>query len=158
MKLCYNKIVIFSKRKIIANGTVRYYNPCRMSEGTVAEGVRELCEQYAAPMPVRVQAADGYLVTMFRQDKNIVVHLLAEDYDTDIDHHLDEIRFHRSRVNFVNKVEPMGVSGTVRFAVDGKAQVYTPFQTEGGRAEVAHGVCTVTLPRGCAYALIRVEN
>jgi hypothetical protein len=132
------------------------YNPGRMCE--VTDSVIQLCRTYASPMPVQILEAQGYYVTCFRDEAGITLHLLAADYDVDIDHHLDQIRFHRSRVNFVNKVEPMGVSGTVRFAVDGKAQVYTPFQTEGGRAEVADGVCTVTLPQGCAYALIRVEN
>ena len=133
-----------------------HYNPGRMSD--VAQDVRKLCQTYASKIPVQVLEAEGYYVTCFRNETGITLHLLAADYDVDIDHHLDEIRFHRSRVNFVNKVEPIGVSRTVRVALDGRAQVYTPFHREGGKVETADGVCTVTLPEGCAYALVRVEN
>ena len=133
-----------------------HYNPGRMCE--VTDEVIALCRRCAASMPVQVLEAEGYYVTCFRDEAGITLHLLAADYDVDIDHHLDEIRFHRSRVNYVNKVEPIGVSRTARFALSGKAQVYTPFQSEGGQVKIADGVCTVTLPEGCAYALIRAEN
>ncbi|MBQ9974693.1 MAG: hypothetical protein IJP02_07040 [Oscillospiraceae bacterium] len=135
-----------------------YYNPCRMSEGTVAEGVRELCEQYAAPMPVRVQAADGYLVTMFRQDKNIVVHLLAEDYDTDIDHHLDEIRFHRSRVNLITKVTPIHTADVLSLSAPVVPKVYTPIDADcAAGIRSGAGECTVSLSKPCSYVILYFE-
>ena len=45
-------------------------------------------------MPLQVLEAEGYYVTMFRSEQAVVLHFLAADYDVDIDHHLDEIRFH----------------------------------------------------------------
>lgn len=37
-----------------------------------------------------------------------VVQLLAEDYDADINHELDAIRTHRSRVNLLTTITPIG--------------------------------------------------
>lgn len=135
-----------------------FYNPCRMEEDAVARAVLDYCRSFAKPMPLQVEGADGYLVTMFRNETGLTVHLLAEDYDTDIDHKLDEIRFHRSRVNYITKVEPVGVSRTVRLRTDKIPVVYTPFNQEGAQVEQDEtGAFTIHLPECCSYALLRVQ-
>ena len=91
---------------------------------------------------------------MFQNDGSIVVHLLAEDFDTDIDHHLDEIRFHRSRVNFINKVEPIGISETVKIEANSAPVVYTPFNDEPAQISSSGNIHTIVLPKQCSYALI----
>lgn len=131
-----------------------FYHPERMS-GTVADGVIELCRKHARKMPLQILESDGYLTTMFQSDKGITVHLLAADYDVDIDHHLDEIRFHRSRVNYVNKVEPIGVTRTIRIATSCVPEVYLPLNKEQARVHSEGGVCTVELPEKCSYIVMR---
>jgi len=131
-----------------------FYNPCRMGAGTVTEKTIELCREYASALPLRILSAEGYLVNMFRTKDGIVVHMLAADYDVDIDHHLDEIRYHRSRVNYVNYVKPAGVARVVRIAAQAMPEVYLPFHEETAEVQFGNGECTVSLPEDCAYLLL----
>ncbi|MBE6689789.1 MAG: hypothetical protein E7590_00715 [Ruminococcaceae bacterium] len=141
--------------KRVADGI--YYNPKRISEGA-GEGMVELCEKYGRRSPVRVTASQGYLITAFETEKGFILHLLAGDYDTDIDHHLDEIRFHRSRVNFVNKAEPVGISREVLVASEISPRVFTPFNgEESAVCREAKGY-RITLPEKTAYAILYFEK
>jgi len=133
-----------------------YYNPCRVGEGDTSEQMLALCRRYIKPMPVTVEASQGYLITMFRSDAGVTVHLLAEDYDVDIDHHLDEIRFHRSRVNFVNYVKPIGISEQLTITANAIPQVWTPFDDVPSVVDAADGTYRITLPEGTAYAILYV--
>ena len=117
----------------------------------------ELCEKYSKKFPVRIVESNGYLITVFKSDKGIIVHMLAEDYDTDIDHHLDEIRFHRSRVNFVNKVEPVGVSRSVRLESKTAPKVFTPFNSEDTVVADCENGYDITLPEKTSYAILYFE-
>ena len=94
------------------------------------------------------------MITTFRGEDGLTLQLLAEDYDTDIDHHLDEIRYHRSRVNYINKVVPVGVSRSVVLRTAAVPKVYTPFNGEETAICLKDGVCTLTLPPDCAYVII----
>jgi len=131
-----------------------YYNPHRVFDGGIDESLLALCRQYMRPMPVAVKEAEGYLITMFERDDAILVHLLAADYDTDIDHHLDEIRFHRSRVNLVNKVTPIGIGRELRFRCAGAPEVFTPFSDKASEIVCEDGECVVRLPEKTAYAIL----
>jgi len=135
-----------------------FYNPHRVGDGKVTGAVLELCGKYAKKMPMKVLQADGYLITMFRNEQGITMHFLAEDYDVDIDHHLDEIRFHRSRVNYVNKVEPINVTRTICVAAEQTPQVYLPLNEEQAQVAVKDGVCTIHLPEACSYFLANFSD
>jgi len=132
-----------------------FYNPRRTSEEATAKAVLQLCETYAKPMPMKVLESEGYLVTMFEGEEGTNMHFLAADYDTDIDHQLDEIRFHRSRVNLITKVEAIGVTRTIRIAADSKPQVFCPVDDVQAQVEQNDGICTITLPKNCSYILVR---
>ena len=135
-----------------------YHNPHRISQNLNAENLLALCHQFARPLPLTVTKAEGYLVSVSESDTHINVQLLAEDYDVDIDHRLDSIRFHRSRVNYITKVEPAGVDTTIQLATDKLPKVYTPFAE--GKAEItaADGEYTVKLPDKCSYAILSFEK
>jgi hypothetical protein len=135
-----------------------YYHPFRMSGKRITAQVLELCRKYAAPMPLQVLESEGYLVTMFRDEKGIVAHFLAAEYDVDIDHELDNARFHRSRVNFVNKAEAAGVTDTLRLAAEVTPSVWLPLN-DGAQARVVaeQGVVTVKIPEKCSYIVMRFE-
>ncbi|MBQ8230520.1 MAG: hypothetical protein IJZ34_01110 [Lachnospiraceae bacterium] len=137
--------------KKVADGI--FYNPWRVSDGA-AEGMIKLCSKYAKKMPVRIVDSEGYLITAFKSERGIIIHLLAEDYDTDIDHHLDEIRFHRSRVNFVNKADPIGISRKVQVEADTEPQVFTPFNSEDTDVVHDENGYTLSLPEKTAYAIL----
>ena len=128
------------------------YNPCRTA--AVQDALLEYCRSWARTLPVAVYEQKGYLITVFQGSDGITVQLLAEDYDTDIDHHLDEIRYHRSRVNYVNKVDPVGISRQVILGTDKAPEVYTPFNSEPTKTFTDNNVCTLTLPEKCAYAIL----
>jgi hypothetical protein len=106
-------------------------------------------------MPVALADAQGYLCTMFEAEDQITVHFLAEDYDVDIDHELDSIRFHRSRVNLVNKVEPIGIGRILKINASVAPVVYTPFNQEPAKVTFDGKTVTVELPEKCAYALLK---
>lgn len=107
-----------------------YYRPHRIGKTNQAR-VLELCRKYMKDMPVKVLESKGYLSTMQVSDERNVLHFLAADYDVDINHELDKIRYHRSRVNLLTKIEPIGVDGKLTFEADRMPEVFLPF-TEGG--------------------------
>lgn len=135
-----------------------YYNPHRVSDGELTDSLLDLCHRYGKKAPVKVEKSEGYFINTFTSKDGALVHLLAEDYDTDIDHKLDEMRFHRSRVNFINKVEPIGVSREVTLGTDAIPVVYTPFNDEPSRVEISNGKCVLTLPVSCPYAILKFKN
>ena len=130
-----------------------YYNPARCPAD-----LSLLCSRFAKPLPVKVLQYKGYLCTVFEREDAFVLHLLAEDYDTDIDHKLDEMRFHRSRVNFINKVTPVGIERTLKLQTDKTPVVYTPFHREQATVERQGEAFTVTLPENCAYAIVEIQK
>ena len=134
-----------------------FYNPHRIHEGNVAEGVLELCREFCKPLPVQITQSEGFAVTTFKNDKGIVVQLLATEYDTDIDHHLDEIRFHRSRVNFINKADPVGVTQIIRGLGMVPTKVYTPFSEVPAEILEEPGGFTVKLAEKTAYVILHFE-
>ena len=135
-----------------------YYQPHRIDEGAVGEEVLALCKQYCKPLPVQITENDGYAVTTFCNDNGVVVQLLATEYDTDIDHHLDEIRFHRSRVNFINKADPEGVTQVIRGKAEKLPIVYTPFENIHVDVTMDNGVFTVKLAEKTAYVILHFQK
>lgn len=128
-----------------------WYHPHRMSDGLVGEALLQKCVPLLRPLPVQVLSSEGYIITMFRSEKRILVHFLAEHYDVDIDHKLDEMRTHRSRVNYVNRVTPIGVGKTVTLKAKSAPQVFAPFNTAPVEIAKSETGFTLTLPDDCAY-------
>lgn len=134
-----------------------YYNPHRAADGKVTAEMVERTRQKALTLPVEVVSADGYLMNMFRDGERVLVHLYAADFDTDIDHHLDEIRTHRSRVNLVIKAKPIDIARTVRVRTDRKLTVYVPFREEPVQIARSGDCYDITLPEDCFYAIFEVQ-
>lgn len=137
----------------VENGLL--FNPHRMSEGKITNTLIDTVRGYLGQMPLEVLSAKGYMITLFEKEDSIILHLLAADYDTDIDHKLDEMRFHRSRVNYVNKVEPVGVEQNVALRFGGEIEVYTPFDQKESKVERGDGTWRITLPEKTAYAILK---
>ena len=135
-----------------------YYNPHRISDGKISGSLLKLVARFAKKIPIEIVSSEGYMVTVFESKDAYTVHFLASEYDTDIDHELDEMRFHRSRVNFVNKVTPKGVTDTLKIVAHKAPQVYTPFSKGVSETTLADGICTVLLPKDTAYAILRFEK
>jgi len=131
-----------------------YYHPQRICQEANNAKLLELCRRYMRPMPVKLLRAEGYLSTMYKTEDQITLHLLAEDYDVDIDHALDSIRFHRSRVNLVTKADPIGIDGVLQLETKVAPTVYTPFNKEAASVRMEGDQCTVILPEKCPYALL----
>ena len=131
------------------------YNPHRASDGKLDESFVALCRQYAGRLPVEIEFSKGYLTTVFETNDGLVIHFLAEDYDTDIDHELDEMRFHRSRVNFINKVTPINIDKRLRLRSDLNAEVFVPFRTESATVTRTDGGYEITLPDDTFYAIVK---
>ena len=131
-----------------------YHNPHRITDPLDEEAFLALCRKFIRPLPVQVEKATGYLVSVFETAERHTVQLLAEDYDVDIDHHLDSIRFHRSRVNFITTVAPAGVDGNIILATEKAPAVYTPFAEGAAEVTVRDGKCHIQLPKDCSYAIL----
>ena len=135
-----------------------FYQPHRLDEGNVASEVLDLCRVHCKPLPVQITECDGFAVTTFENNSGIVVQLLAMEYETDIDHHLDEIRFHRSRVNYINKVEPIGVTKTIRGIGQAPAKVYTPFNEAVAEVVDSADGFEVRLPEDTTYVILHFNK
>ena len=134
-----------------------FYNSRRLNGQLEAE-LTELVRRFVKPQPVEILQSRGYLFSFSRHEGGTVVQALAADYDVDIDHELDAMRSHRSRVNLLTKIEAMGVDREIRLAASGKVQVFTPLNREEAAVVQENGVCTVTLPEKCSYAVFYFPN
>lgn len=130
-----------------------FYHPHRLGD-TNRLHLLDLVRSMVRPMPVTVTRATGYLSAMRRDGDAIVLQLLAEDYDVDIDHSLDSIRTHRSRVNLLTDIAPAGVDGDIRIQTDKIPTVYTPFNQEDATVTQENGTWHIQLPENCSYALL----
>ena len=143
-------------REVIPNV---WYNPARLPDQKLAGTMLEFVRKYQRPLPVALRGIDGYLAMVHRKDDGAyVVHLLANDFDTDIDHHLDEIRTHRSRVNLITKVEPVNVPGSFTVETSLKVEAYTPFDDTGAKTARSGGTVRVDLPEKCSYVILRISD
>lgn len=132
-----------------------WYNPVRTSKGTQNERLAAFCRSFGKALPVSVAKQKGYLVSVFQQEKSLLFHFLAAEYDTDIDRHLDEIRFHRSRVNLITKASPAGVEREILFTGGADPAVFIPFREEEALTEKTPAGWRVTLPPACTYAIVK---
>ena len=130
------------------------YHPFRVSRRKLNDSIVDYCRKFGKTMPVEVRNGGGYYITVFENEKGIVLHFLATQYHTDIDHKLDEMRYHRSRVNYINVVVPQAVDRTLKLVAEGVPQVFTPFNEEPSQVEATENGCKITLPENCAYATV----
>ncbi|MBQ7976307.1 MAG: hypothetical protein IJ300_11535 [Clostridia bacterium] len=135
-----------------------YYTPHRISDGEITELFLESLRKYMKQLPIKFICSNGYLINMFENKNTITVHLLAEDFETDIDHHLDEIRFHRSRVNYINKVEPAGVTQTLQLKANGRPAVYTPFNVSVPTVSENGNEYKISLPEKASYVILQFSK
>ena len=134
------------------------YSPARITDGRITEDLLTIVRKHMKPMPIEILRADGYLITFFETEDFYTVQMLAADFDTDVDHKLDDMRFHRSRVNFINKVEPVGVSLSVTLAAEAPPEVYTPFGSGAESVVPGDGIYTVTFKEKTSYAILRFKK
>lgn len=135
-----------------------FYNPHRISDMESTKSVFDLCDKYCCDMPVKIKEAKGYLSSVFETEEEYIVHFLAADYDTDIDHKLDEMRYHRSRINYINKVEPIGIDGKIIIESKNAPEVYTPFNDDKSEIVLKDGVCNINLPSKCSYVILKFNK
>ena len=129
-----------------------YYHPQRLGDQNQEE-VLALVRRFMRPMPMQITYSQGYLCTTAEDDKGITLQLLAADYDVDIDHRLDAMRTHRSRVNLLTAITPIGIDRNVELHATGKLQVYTPFNQEAAEVTATRNGYRITLPENCSYAV-----
>lgn len=135
-----------------------YYHPQRISDERVHQAILDRCLAFCRPLPVRMLQNDGYLVSVFEDAHGITVHLLAKDFDTDIDHRLDEMRFHRSRVNYINKAIPTGVTQHLVLQAEVPPEVYLPFSQESAVVTCTEKEYSIDLPPHTAYVILRFKT
>ena len=136
-----------------------FYHPGRLPDEKLAASLLERVRAFLRPLPVELRHTEGYLASIHRTKSGaFVAHLLAADFDTDIDHRLDEMRTHRSGVNFLDRVEPVGVPAWIEAATDLQAEVFTPFDDRPAKVtRGADGVLRISLPEKCAYCIVQLS-
>ncbi len=136
-----------------------FHHPGRLPNDALAKSLLQLVRQNLRPLPVQMEATNGYLTSFRKVSHGYVIHLLAKEYDTDIDHHLDEIRTHRSRVNIIVKAEPIDVSRIIRIHTTLSLDVFTPFQKEGASvSRFSKETLAISLPEKCPYAILHLHD
>jgi len=133
-----------------------WYHPARLPDPEVAAGLLDLTRRFMRKLPVELGGTTGYLTSVHKAGRGYVVHLLAKDYDTDIDRRLDEMRTHRTRVNLITRVEPLDVSRTVTVTTALPVAVHTPFNDAGASVERSGDAVRIDLPEKCPYVIIRL--
>ena len=135
-----------------------HYNPHRIGGGEITEEFLELVSRFAKKAPVKLIEGGGYFASLFEREDAYIMHFLAVDYDTDIDHELDEMRFHRSRVNFVNRVTPINVCEKLVIETECEAEVFLPFGKDEASVVRMNGCCEISLPRDTAYVIVKFKK
>ena len=108
-------------------------------------------------MPIEILNSEGYLTTVFEDEDAFVVRMLAADFDTDIDHKLDEMRFHRSRVNYINYVQATGVTQELRLRTGTTPAVFTPFNAPA-TVTMDGDVSVVSLPEKTSFIILQIPK
>ena len=129
-----------------------YYHSQRLCEENKAD-VLSLVDKFKREMPVQVTHSQGYLCATAEDENGITVQFLAADYDVDIDHRLDAMRTHRSRVNLLTTITPIEIDRKISIQASGSMQIYTPFNTEPAQITQCNNSFEITLPENCAYAV-----
>lgn len=129
------------------------YHPHRIG-ATNQEALLAQVRALVKPLPVKPLEATGYFCTMREDGSQTIVQLLAEDYDVDIDHELDRIRTHRSRVNLLTTIKPVGTAKTLRFQTEKTPVVYTPFSVGETRVERIGQEVHLHLPENTSYVIL----
>ena len=137
------------------NGII--YNPSRPRD-IDERSLIEIVQRYLRLMPINILSANGYLVTMLEDAKGITVQLVADDYDVDINHELDSIRDHRSRVNLLTNIAPNGIDGTIQIKTLFPPNVFMPFCDGTAHISMNDDICTVTVPKDCAHVILRFSH
>ncbi len=135
------------------------WNPCRIQDAaTFASELLAKVRQHAIALPVQITAAKGFLTLVHQMpDHALTIHCLAADFDTDIDHELDEMRYHRSRVNLIIKAEPIGTDDIIELNTRFQVQAFSPLTPAQEPVITRQGEnVSVTLPNKCPYAIIRL--
>ena len=130
-----------------------FYHPYRLGDEN-RQKLLELCKLYAKPQPAKIKAAKGFMCTTSENKEMTVLQFLAADYNVDVDHALDDNRFHRSRVSVLTTIEPIGTDGILELEGEGAPTVYTPFSKGEAKIEQKGTCVTVTLPDKCSYAIV----
>ncbi|HPY91413.1 MAG TPA: hypothetical protein PLT23_11845, partial [Lentisphaeria bacterium] len=133
------------------------WNPTRLQDSEAfADELLAKVRQHAVTLPVTITSAKGFLTLIHQMpDQTLTIHCLAAEFDTDINHELDAMRYHRSRVNLITKAEPIGTDDLIQLTTSAKVRAYSPL-TPGREPKVSRqgDKVTITLPEKCAYAVI----
>ena len=66
--------------------------------------------------------------------------------------------YHRSRINYINKVEPIGIEGKITIEAQNVPLVYTPFNDDTYEVILKDGVCNIKLPEKCSYVILKFNK
>ena len=135
-----------------------YYTPHRMRDCKIDDMVLELINKFKKPLPVNVTKSEGYFVNIFESDDRYTVHFLAEDFDTEVDKELDEMRFHRSRVNYITKVTAIDVTDKLSIDTELDAEVYLPFNDEKANITRVGSTLKIDIPKNTSYIIVSLNK
>lgn len=129
------------------------FNQTRPSDKVFFAEVVNRIKEDLGESEVELISQQGYYVNRFSAKGSEIVQILAADFDTKIDEHLDKIRFHRSRVNLITDATAIGVAEKIVFKTKKKVKVYLPITKGEAQVERNGENITVILPKNTAYAI-----
>ncbi len=135
-----------------------YYTPHRMRDKMIDDLVLDIINKFKNQLPVNITKSEGYFVNIFESDDRYTVHFLAKDFDTEVDKELDEMRFHRSRVNYITKVTAIDVTDKLKLETNLDAEVYLPFNDENAQISKKDGLLEINLPKNTQYIIVSLKK
>lgn len=136
-----------------------FYTPVRLFDERIRPELAARVRSHGRHLPVEIAVSTGYLCSIQESERNYFVHFLAADYDTEIDRELDAIRFHRSRVNLITAVAPIGVGSEFVLKSPLAAKVHVPF---GGACATLtagpDGRIRIEVDRPCSYLIVELAK
>lgn len=135
-----------------------HWNSGRISD--IRDSMLEHIRQNRKDLALEVIGIQGYYSCIHRNDKhrNITIHLLASDFNTEIDHKLDSMRYHRSRIHYITSAIPHNVDASVVIKCNMEVSVHTPMSESQTIIRRDGEYLNIELPPQCPYAIISFKE
>ncbi len=135
-----------------------HYHPGRLQDGELAPSLLERVRRHMRVLPVSGIQAEGFFTVIHENADQYIIHFLASDYDTDIDHRLDAMRNHRSRVNLITKVEPINTTSEIILMTALPVTAYAPLNATPPEISAKSGQVCITLPPKASYIIAAIDK
>ncbi len=138
-----------------------FWHPRRLQDSNPPD-ILEILRRFSLTRPIEIDSAQGYLSSLHYSKSNpdvYILHLLAGDYDVEVDEEIELKRKHRSRVNLITAVRAKNVTSEVKLHFNIKVkdiEVFTPFQEKSSKVNIEKNLSSIFLPENSSYVIVKI--